>query len=179
MQVSQHQYDAIVGLAGRCSAPASRDLNADQRTLMEAATLARRGRYQDAENLLSVLPGDGPLGAATLDLKARVFAQQGRYLEAEYCWMEALRLSPANRSYRRALDCLVQSRHVFRVERWLPGILMAGLLVMIPILLANRWLNHLVALRIAADERQSQVLLDMTARQNEWANNMLHLVSVL
>jgi len=43
------------------------------------------------------------LGPATLDLKARICAQQGRLIEAQFCWMEAVRQSPGNESYRRSL----------------------------------------------------------------------------
>ena len=52
---------------------------------------------------MASLPLDGPLGPAALDLKARIFAQQGRLIEAQFCWMEAVRRAPGNESYRRSL----------------------------------------------------------------------------
>lgn len=58
--------------------------------------------------MLAVLPLDGPLGPETLDLKAKMCAQQGRLVEAQFCWMEAVRQSPGNASYRRSLDYLTR-----------------------------------------------------------------------
>ena len=59
--------------------------------------------------MIAGLPTDGPLGPATLDLKARICAQQGRLIEAQFYWMEAVRQSPGNEAYRRSLDYVTRS----------------------------------------------------------------------
>ncbi|TNY38024.1 OmpA family protein [Thermomonospora catenispora] len=61
----------------------------------QARTLARHGRYLEAEGLLRGLTRDGgEPDAGVLDLLARVYAQQGRLEEADRCWAEAERLAP-------------------------------------------------------------------------------------
>ena len=110
MDLPRQQYDMLVGLAHAQGSSQPRDLISDQQTLAEAARFARRGSYQEAENLLASLPADGPLGPVTLDLKAKTLAQQGRLLEAELCWLEAVRQCPGDPRYRAALDWLVRAR---------------------------------------------------------------------
>ena len=108
------QHKAIIDLVGGGESASSRDLLRDRQALAAAALLARRGSYQEAENTLAVLPLTGSLGPETLDLKAKICAQQGRLVEAQAAWMEAVRQSPGNASYRRSLDyvtrCLCPSR---------------------------------------------------------------------
>ena len=130
MEIGRRQYETLIGMARRSVALGARDLAADQQLLAHASRLARRGRYQDAEVVLATLPADGPLGPATLDLRARVCAQQGRFLEAELCWIEALRQSPGTPSYRRALDYLEQDRLRPGRFQWLLAILVIVLLVL-------------------------------------------------
>ncbi|TDB91482.1 hypothetical protein E1264_01430 [Actinomadura sp. KC216] len=57
----------------------------------QARTLARAGRYAEAEELL-----DGEDGPVVLDLKARMYAQQGRLDEADRCWAGVAALSPGD-----------------------------------------------------------------------------------
>jgi len=79
--------------------------------LGSAAILARQGRYDEASVLLQSINDAPPkLMAAVLDLQARIYAQQGRYAEAEALWLKALSIDPGNRSYRAALDALVDRR---------------------------------------------------------------------
>jgi type VI secretion system protein ImpK len=62
------------------------------------------GRYDDAEQVLGANSAiDTP---ATLDLQARIRAQQGRLVEAQTLWSEAVRLDPNNESYRAGLQRL-------------------------------------------------------------------------
>ncbi|TDD32229.1 hypothetical protein E1287_23680 [Actinomadura sp. KC06] len=60
-------------------------------TVAQARALARAGRYAEAEELL-----EGEHGAVVLDLKARMYAQQGRLDEADRCWAEVAAISPGD-----------------------------------------------------------------------------------
>ncbi|GAA4233541.1 hypothetical protein GCM10022254_36210 [Actinomadura meridiana] len=60
-------------------------------TIAQARELARAGRYAEAEQLLQE-----EHGPAALDLKARVYAQQGRLNEADRCWAEVAAHSPGH-----------------------------------------------------------------------------------
>lgn len=102
--MTHEQYERIIGLVGRGSSSSRSTTREIQDILNAAARMARRGHFQDAERMIAGLPKDGPLGPATLDLKARICAQQGRLIEAQFCWMEAVRQSPGNKTYRRSLD---------------------------------------------------------------------------
>jgi len=81
-----------------------------------AVDLARAGRYADAERLLLEVDRDERLRPAVLDLRGKIYAQQGRCTEAEACWLEALSLTPGNEHYRKALDALAGGR---RYPAWL------------------------------------------------------------
>ncbi|MBK8976388.1 MAG: hypothetical protein IPM29_10700 [Planctomycetes bacterium] len=86
--------------------------------LASAVELARRGRYTEAERLLSVVERAAPrLRGAALDLQARIHSQQGRMLDAEKCWTEALRLEPGNVEYRRSLDIARQCQRPWSILR--------------------------------------------------------------
>ncbi|GLZ11157.1 hypothetical protein Acsp04_13920 [Actinomadura sp. NBRC 104425] len=67
-------------------------------TLAQARTLARHGRYAEAEELLRASDPD----AVTLDLLARIHAQQGDLDEADRCWAEAERLAPGTAEFAAA-----------------------------------------------------------------------------
>jgi flagellar motor protein MotB len=67
-------------------------------TLAQARTLARHGRHAEAEDLLRALDPD----AVTLDLLARIRAQQGDLDEADRCWAEAERLAPGTAEFAAA-----------------------------------------------------------------------------
>ncbi|WP_433179620.1 OmpA family protein [Actinoallomurus sp. CA-150999] len=58
--------------------------------LAQARTLARQGRYGEAEQILRDLEPD----VLVLDLLARIHAQQGRLGQADQCWAAAERLAP-------------------------------------------------------------------------------------
>lgn len=57
-----------------------------------ARNLARRGLREDALLILELLPD--PSAIETLDLRARLLAQLGRYAEAEDCWQQVQTQSP-------------------------------------------------------------------------------------
>lgn len=99
-----------------------------QLLLARATALARGGHYQAAEELLSA--GAGELGAAALDLLARMRAQQGRYGEAEELWQQAAQLEPGNPAYAAALRLL---RGMAGRPVWLHGVatlLLGGVLLL-------------------------------------------------
>jgi len=73
----------------------------------EAAHLARRGDYPGAEALLSDLLADAD--GSTLDLLARIRAQQGRYGEAEALWRDAAAVDPLHPEYRAGLARLARA----------------------------------------------------------------------
>lgn len=75
----------------------------DQMTLARAAELARAGHYAAAEEVLSIDKDNTTYDVATLDLLARIHAQQGRLAEAEKLWTRASVLDPANSAYVLAL----------------------------------------------------------------------------
>jgi type VI secretion system protein ImpK len=84
--------------------------------LLVAAQLARLGRYDEAEGILARLDGYSELQAECMDLRARMLAQQGRYVEAEACWLQALKLSPDNQAFQRGLAAIAEER---RYPFWL------------------------------------------------------------
>ncbi len=75
----------------------------DQMNLSRAAELARAGYYAEATEMLATGKDKTRYGPATLDLLARIHAQQGRLAEAEKFWMRALLLDPGNSAYVLAL----------------------------------------------------------------------------
>src|ERR1044071_1586137 len=75
--------------------------------LARAAAVARRGRYDDAADLLS---SEAEKSAGQLDLLARVRAQKGRVTEAEALGKEAWQLAPGDARIAEALKRIRQSR---------------------------------------------------------------------
>jgi len=87
--------------------------------LDEATSLARKGRYSDALQLLRTLQVDLPQDRLEiLDLSARIYAQQGRWLDAERYWQEAIRIDPGNPIYRHGLDAVQKRGNDFRPIAW-------------------------------------------------------------
>ncbi len=75
-------------------------------TLALAASLARKGRFKEAEDMLLPLIADSESQDDALDLLAKVCAQQGKIEEAQHLWQQALRNDPGNRHVQEALeDC--------------------------------------------------------------------------
>lgn len=71
--------------------------------LPKAAELARSGKYSEAECLLLYFLQEGNTLPTVYDLLARIRAQQGRLLEAQSYWADAIQLSHTNEFYRTAL----------------------------------------------------------------------------
>jgi tetratricopeptide (TPR) repeat protein len=104
-----------------------------------AALLAQKGLYTEAMTELSKALEAGHCSQPqALDLRARIFAQQGYFLKAEKCWQEACLLDPTNPSYEEALTALRRPRShltplVANFTRFtnllFQGILLIGLLV--------------------------------------------------
>jgi len=148
MAISQRQYETVVGLASGRSTSGQGNLATGQELLLQAARLARRGRYDAAVAMLAPLPADSPLRPSILDLKAKILAQQGRYWEAEACWQEALTLAPGNQAFQQALAVIAEER---RCPFWLRIVVvgavaaatsMAGVAVLLAVLKWAGWLER-------------------------------------
>jgi type VI secretion system protein ImpK len=148
MARSNRQHEAMVGLASRCSTSGQGNLATGPELLLQAARLARCGHYDAAVAVLAPLPADSPLRPSILDLKAKIFAQQGRYREAEACWREALTLVPGNQAFQQALAVIADER---RCPFWLriavvgavaAATSMAGVAVLLAVLKWTGWLGR-------------------------------------
>jgi flagellar motor protein MotB len=102
-----------------------------QLLLAKAAGLSREGRYREAEGLLDQENGDAP----TLDLLARIRAQEGRLRDAEIFWRRALELDPGNETYIAALR-RISMISLTSWARYAPYLAM-GLLIAISIFLTG------------------------------------------
>mgnify|MGYP005834280239 CR=1 FL=1 len=101
------------GTAGRARAVPAGELGRPSRAgarFAEAVDAARAGRYDAAAGLLAGLTEDPRMRGPALDLQARILAQQGRHLEAEAAWLEALKAEPGNPAFHAALVALRKSR---------------------------------------------------------------------
>lgn len=72
--------------------------------LARAAILSRERKLKQAEVLLLPLVRKAQSHTATLDLLAKVYAQQGRIEEARALWLRALDKEPSNRHFLRAVS---------------------------------------------------------------------------
>ncbi len=80
-------------------------------SFFEATRLARRGSYSEAVRLLGKALESGECSEVqALDLRARIYVQQGLHLEAEACWLKARELDGGNPDYDRALRRLRRER---------------------------------------------------------------------
>ncbi len=101
-----------------------------------AVDLARGGRYDEAERYArNVAEHESSLRAQALELLGKIYAQQGRYLDAERCWMQALSIDPSNLSIRRAIEYLRTDREP-PLLRLMGRVVFNILLVAIVVLLA-------------------------------------------
>ncbi len=129
----KHQYltvaDSAISLLGKALLP-------------KAAELARAGKYLEAECLLQHLIQEGNELPAVFDLLARIRAQQGRLLEAQSYWADAIQLSSAKDFYRTALKRVerLQARPPW-IGRIRPLFLSLGLLISFIIILTATLLN--------------------------------------
>jgi LysM repeat protein len=72
-------------------------------TLSRAAELARSRKLKQAEELVSTLVNRPDASIASLDLLAKIYAQQGRMEEARPLWKRALQKDPSNPHFQKAL----------------------------------------------------------------------------
>ena len=68
---------------------------------LSATELARSGRHNEAEAIVEAIPSE-QRPAPLCDLLGRIYAQQGKFVEAETAWNRALELDPSNEHYQRA-----------------------------------------------------------------------------
>jgi len=106
-----------------------------QLALAKAAELARAGNYQEAENLLTGLQGGKDL-PAVLDLLARMRAQQGRLLEAEAFWKQALQHDPSNPVYLEGLQYIQRAQRPRTLARFFSPALLLWIVALVVLLLA-------------------------------------------
>lgn len=71
--------------------------------LQRAAVLARKGDLSLAENLLTPLIEGNNLRIETMDLLAKIYAQQGRIDQAQALWLKASQREPSNLHFLAAL----------------------------------------------------------------------------
>jgi predicted Zn-dependent protease len=72
-------------------------------TLAWAAVLARKNKLKQAETMLRPLADRPQATPNTLDLLAKVYAQQVMIREAQSLWLRAIQLDPDNTHFYRAL----------------------------------------------------------------------------
>lgn len=109
-----------------------------QVTLSQAIRLAREGNYSAAEEILSALLGTGEPEAVTLDLLARIRAQQGAHLDAASLWRKVQQLDPRHLGAAAGLERL---RAAQRRPVWLQplSVLGAGLAAIVCIGFVLMW----------------------------------------
>lgn len=102
--------------------------------LPKAAELARAGKYLEAECLLEHLIQEGNELPAIFDLMARIRAQQGRLLEAQSYWADAIQLSNSKDIYRAAIKRI---EHLQTRPLWIGKIrqLILGLVILLCLIL--------------------------------------------
>jgi len=75
----------------------------DSIIISKATELARDQRYDEAEGLLKHIIQDYEPSARALDLLGKIYAQQGKILEARSAWKLALQIDPNNHDYVNAM----------------------------------------------------------------------------
>lgn len=108
--------------------------NCDCQRYAAASVMARKGRYAEAVRLLGEAHDAGECSEAeALDLRARIYVQQGLYLEAESCWHRAQDIDNSNPAYAGALHRLRRMRqpiqHVYRFAIAAVMLLLLGMLL--------------------------------------------------
>ena len=110
--------------------------------LVRAGSLARRGNFPEAENLLSTLSDADSRRIEVLDLLAKVYAQQGKIDQAQSMWLQALQRYPSNTHFLSALRlcaCYNKSRFEQFVSRylWLLLIVVLWFLIAMAVILST------------------------------------------
>ncbi|GAA4509308.1 hypothetical protein GCM10023191_070360 [Actinoallomurus oryzae] len=105
--------------------------------LAQARTLARQGRYSEAEQILREMEPDVPV----LDLLARIHAQQGLIEQADECWAAAERLAPGATEItegRRRVARMRGGSHPYRGRLLFRAGTAAGLVLALALLVDTR-----------------------------------------
>jgi nucleoid-associated protein YgaU len=90
----------------------------------QAADWARQGALQYAEAFLRPLTKDSNASPLTLDLMARILAQQGRWKEARELWERALAQAPNDDAFQKAIQRCSQMERKFIHPSWRPILLL-------------------------------------------------------
>jgi tetratricopeptide (TPR) repeat protein len=115
--------------AGKIAADAPHRL-VNEMVAAHATSLARRGRYAEAEELILPATASGSETPELLDLLARIRVQQGRADDASELWRQALAKDPANIKARAALDCLARNPHPAAKRITIVSVLFAAALLL-------------------------------------------------
>ena len=91
------------------------NMQSEERDLLsiinQASESALHGNYLQAEGLLKPLIEKGNCRMEVLDLMARIYAQQGKYQEAQKLWLLLIEKDPSNLHFISALKmCAIQQR---------------------------------------------------------------------
>ena len=127
-----------------------------QLVLVKAAELARAGQYQEAEDLISGLQ-EGKDSPVVLDLLARMRAQQGRWLEAETFWKQALQQDPTNPAYLEGLQYIQRTRRPSRLSRFFSPTFLLLILSLVVLLLVAQGVKRLVILENGLQDVSQEV----------------------
>ena len=107
----------------------------------EAKKLAGGGKFREAQEIIDTIsariPGEEVL---LLDLKARIQAQQGYFLEAERLWERAKSIAPEDETIKKALEDLRGRKHFSSyVPLFAGGICGIALCLVLLVVLAGIW----------------------------------------
>jgi hypothetical protein len=129
-------------------------------SFLRAVYLARRRRFDQARQALALAAAEGCSPARIHDLNARMFAQQGRPLDADAHWRQAQESEPANPVYAEARSRLRAVRYRRVSPVWAAGGLVAGLGLL---WLVGQNARQADAARLAAIERAMAGLSEQVA----------------
>ena len=88
--------------------------------LNSASEAALRQKYLKAEALLKPLIDNGNCQIEVLDLMAKIYAQQGKYQQAQKLWLLLLENEPTNLHYISALkSCATQQKPNYFIYQYL------------------------------------------------------------
>ncbi|VAW65814.1 hypothetical protein MNBD_GAMMA09-3306 [hydrothermal vent metagenome] len=110
-----------------------------------AADYARAGKYSEAEAVLYSMERDTKESAIYCDLLARIFSQQGEFLEAVKWWDRGQKASVNSVSHRNALEKIASfhrngSRYFFFNTKFLSVIV--AVLLMVYLIGLSSWINE-------------------------------------
>ncbi|MDP2209425.1 MAG: tetratricopeptide repeat protein [Bacteroidota bacterium] len=129
-----------------------------------ATSLARSGKYFEAEILLKQVYSETET-PSLLDFLARIYAQQGRFIEAERLWTKALILEPSNTRYIAALDQIAKKlSHPFWFSPILT-LLLAIVAVFTVVILTFKFTEYLTDFRSLMIQTMHDIVSNNTVEQ--------------